>query len=214
MRKAQHMAPAQGRAIPAPRSAPAAVPALTDSRAASVALAAERFVARPEIADCLFSGSNGYGARLPAGTEARLRLWRQWPEVGRCLRLAEALDCEMQDTASPAAVAASVAAMIAAFPTGERSAPGYREAMTAILSDEADMQGWSAAAISRGLLSVVRRSRFLPALAEVIEAVAEAHRDLCFAAWAARQAAELGHELKWGLIDAGVIEDDEGDADV
>lgn len=184
------------------------MPALADSPAAAVSAAAARFMSRPEIAATIFSGSNGYGACLPAKTEARLELWRQWPEIARCVKLADVLGRALAEPADAAEISEAVGGMIAAFPTGDRAAPAYRVSLAALLTEEATTRGWSAAAIVRGLLGVIKGSRFMPAPAEALAAVAEAHRELRHAAWAARKAAELGCELKWGLIDAGKIEDD------
>lgn len=186
-------------------------PALADSSAAALSAAAARFMSRPEIAATIFSGSNGYGARLPARTEARLDLWRQWPEMSRCVKLADCLGRALAEPADAAEIGEAVAGMIASFPTGDRASPAYRESLTALLAEEATMRCWSEAAIVRGLLAVLRASRFMPAPAEVLTAVAEAHRELRHAAWAARKAAELAAELRWGLIDAGALEDDEED---
>lgn len=198
-------------AVGAPRAN--TVPALTDSRAASIALAADRFMARSEIAATIFHGSNGYVARLPSGAAERVALWETWPDAQRCLRLAQEIDRALADPADAEQVSEGVAGLIAAFPTGDRAASGYREALASIVTEETAARGWSSAAVTRGLLTVARTSRFLPAPVEVIDAVAEAHRALRHAAWAARQAVELGYNLKWGLIDEGVIMfEDDGEA--
>jgi hypothetical protein len=189
------------------------VPALTDSRVASIVLAADRFMARSEIAATIFHGSNGGVARLPSDAATRLALWETWPDAQRCMRLAHELDRALADPADAEQVSEAVTAMIAAFPTGDRAACGYREAMASILTEEVVARGWSSAAVTRGLLTVARASRFLPAPVEVLDAVAEAHLTLRHAAWAARRAVELGYDLKWGLIDEGLTGfEDDGEA--
>lgn len=189
------------------------VPTLSDSNAAQIAMAADRFMARSEIAATIRHGSNGFVARLPVSASERLALWETWPDAGRCLRLAQELDRALSVPADADQVSEAVAGLIAAFPTGERAASGYREAMAAILAEEAAARGWSAAVVTRGLLDIARTSRFLPALVEAIGAVAEADQVLRRAAWAAKRSVELGYELKWGLIDDGLIEfEDDGEA--
>jgi hypothetical protein len=189
------------------------VPTLTDSRAASIVLAADRFMARSEIAATICHGSNGYVACLPSSASERLALWETWPDARRCLRLAHELDLALAVTADAEQVSEAVAGLIAAFPTGDRAAGGYREALAAILTEEVAARRWSAAAVTRGLLAVARTSRFLPAPVEVLGAVAEADQVLRRAAWATKRSVELGYELKWGLIDDGLIEfEDEGEA--
>lgn len=183
-------------------------PALADSSAAALSAAAARFMSRPEIAATIFRGSNGYSARLPARTEVRLDLWRQWPEMSRCVKLADCLGRALAEPANAAEIGEAVAGMIAAFPTGDRAPLAYTNSLAALLTEEAATRGWSEAAVVRGLLAVLRASRFMPAPAEAMAAVAEAHRELRHAAWAARKAAELAAELKWSLIDAGALEDD------
>lgn len=185
---------------------------VTDSRAAALSGAAERFLARPEIAETFSLGSNGYHAQLPASNAARLALWQSWPDADRCNALARGLETELSVPADAEHVADAIAGMLAAYPTGDRAAAGYREGLTSIVIEEAGLRGWSAAAVGRGCLDVLRSSRFQPSAAEVIEAVAEAHRELRFAAWAAQQAVELAFDLKWSLVDAGLIEiEDDGE---
>ena len=196
-------APAEQRAtLPAP---------LTDTRAAEIALAADRFLSRPEIAACIFTGSNGSVARLPGSLDRRRDLFDAWPDVARCLTFAAQIDRALAEPARAADVAAAVAATIRMFPTGDRAGLGYAEGIAAFVTEEAVSRGWSMAAVTGGLIAVTRASRFLPAVAEIVDAIAQAHRDLRHTAWATRQAAELGADLRWSLIDAGMIEiEDDG----
>lgn len=195
----------------APSAAPVehrpALPApLTDTRAAEIALAADRFLSRPEIADCISNGSNGSVARLPGSLDRRRDLFETWPDTNRCLTFAAQIDRALSEPARAADVAAAVAATLRMFPTGERAGLGYAEGIAAFLTEEALSRGWSMAAVTGGLIAITRSSRFLPAVAEIVDAIAQAQRDLRHTAWAARQAAELGSELRWSLIDAGLIE--------
>lgn len=197
----------------APVEPRAALPApLTDSRAAEIVLAAERFSSRPEIAECIFAGSNGAVARLPASLDRRLELVATWPDMNRCLTFAAQIDRALSEPARAEDVAAAVAATIRLFPTGDRAGLGFSEGVAAFVTEEAVSRGWSMAAVTGGLIALTRSCRFLPAVAEVIEAIAQARRDLRHTEWAARQAAELGEELRWSLIDAGMVEiEDDGE---
>jgi len=200
----------------APTAAPveprAALPApLTDTRAAEIVLAAERFTSRPEIAECIFAGSNGAVARLPACLDRRLDLIATWPDTNRCLTFAAQIERALSCPARAEDVAAAVAATLRMFPTGDRAGLGFSEGIAAFVSEECATRGWSMAAVTGGLIAVIRSSRFLPAVAEIVDAIAQAHRDLRHTAWAARQAAELAHELRWSLEDAGLIDFEPGE---
>jgi len=201
----------------APTAAPveprAALPApLTDTRAAEIVLAASRFTSRPEIAECIFAGSNGAVARLPASLDRRLDLLDAWPDARRCMTFAAQIDRALAEPARADEVAAAVAATLRMFPTGDRAGLGFSEGVAAFVTEECATRKWSMAALTGGLIALTRSCRFLPAVAEVIEAIAQAQRDLRHTAWAARQAAELGEELRWSLIDAGMVEiEDDGE---
>lgn len=89
-------------------SAPATRP-LTDSSAVAISGAVDRFLARPEICETMLCGSNGYSARLPSDLDARLALWRQWPDAARCAALARRLNTELTEAADGDQVAEIVA---------------------------------------------------------------------------------------------------------
>lgn len=183
-----------------------AVPALPDSPEAALAFAARRFMARPEITDTIVCGSNGYAAHLPSSVEARLNLYAKWPGFTRCLRFAESLEKALAEPADVEHVTQAIVGLIAAFPAGDRAVPAYRETTISLLAEEAAVQGWSATAVTDGLLAVLRSSRFLPAPVEVLEAVRKANRELRHAARMARQSADVAYALQWGLYDEGAIE--------
>lgn len=192
-------------------SAPAARPIMSTTAAARSG-AADRFMARPEIAETMRHGSNGFFSVLPSGNEARLALWRKWPDADRCAVLARGLEAELSQTADAEHVSDAIGGMLAAFPTGDRAAVGYREGLVSFLIEEAGLRGWSAVAVGRGCLAILRTSRFLPSAAEVIEAIAEAHGEIRFAAWSAGRAVELARDLELSLIEAGLIEvEDDGE---
>jgi hypothetical protein len=182
---------------------------LTDGPDAGLAAAAGRFLALPEIAKTIFSGSNGYSVQLPTGNEAQLALWSRWPDHERCLALARGLNEVMAVPCDQGQAVRAVRGLIAGFPTGERVPSEFRETLACVLAEQASEQGWSAAAVSRGLLAVIKTSRFLPAVSEVLDAIAEAHRELKFAAWASWRAIDVWVDLKWNLIEAGIIEDED-----
>lgn len=176
---------------------------------AAIAAAAGRFLALPQIAETIFTGTNGFHARLPGGTEAQLDLWHQWPDADRCRALASGLERAMAEPCDAEQASVAVRVLIASFPSGERHAANYSEALRFHLAEQAVEKGWSSAAVNRGLEKLVQESRFVPAVAEVLAAVAEAHREMRFAAWAAGKAVELSFDLKWNLIEAGIIEDED-----
>lgn len=187
------------------------VPALSDTRPARLATAARRFLDRAEIKATMQTGTNGWHAQLPSTTSARLALYEAWPDGERCQSMAAHLRADLAEQADAEHVAVAVPALLAAFPTGERAAQGYKEALIAILVDEAAHRQWSAAAVAGGMLSIIRTGRFLPAAAELIAAVNDAQRELLVAAWAAEEAARLSLELRWSLEDAGLVDRPEGE---
>lgn len=152
---------------------------LTDTRAAEIVLAADRFLSRPEIADCISNGSNGAVARLPASLDRRLDLFEAWPDASRCLTFAAQIDRALAEPARAADVAAAVAATIRLFPNGDRAGLGYAEGVAAFVTEEATSRGWSMAAVTG-------------------EATAQARAAAADATEAAQERARIGSVIKVG----------------
>lgn len=138
---------------------------------------AVRMMLRPHIVNLWTWSTTGATLNSPRSAADKLALLAKLPSAQQLTALDGRLSAAMSQTAGAEDCAAAVAMMSALHPNLGTDRGGYVAGLVFALHMEAEVNGWPPCVVAAAAFIAIRRTKFLPTLAEVLEAAEIAHKE-------------------------------------